>query len=51
VRVSGVREMFGTLATAGTVTAIEPLCAQPYGEMQSVIEDLNGYVIVFAVQA
>lgn len=47
VRVEGVAALFEAVTRSGA-TIIEPLCDQPYGETHFIIEDLNGYVLVFA---
>jgi Glyoxalase/Bleomycin resistance protein/Dioxygenase superfamily len=48
LRTEGVRELFQALSELGTVPIIEPLCPQPYGQIEFVIRDLNWYILVFA---
>jgi uncharacterized glyoxalase superfamily protein PhnB len=48
LRMQGVRELFQALSKLGEVTVLEPLHRQPYGEIEFVIKDPNGYTLVFA---
>ncbi len=48
LRMQGVRELFQAVSKLGEVTVLEPLHRQPYGEIEFVIKDPNGYTLVFA---
>ncbi|MGH8058932.1 MAG: hypothetical protein ACREOH_17130 [Candidatus Entotheonellia bacterium] len=48
LRMQGVRELFQVVSKLGDVTVLEPLRQQPYGEIELVIKDPNGYTLVFA---
>ncbi len=48
VRTRNVQQLFEELSAQGEVEILEGLCPQDYGQLQFVIRDPNGYVIVFA---
>lgn len=48
VRMDGVRALHERIVTEGAVTMVEPLTRQWYGDLEFVIEDVNGYVLVFS---
>ena len=48
LRMEGVVELFQAVSKAGEVTILEPLRRQPYGAIEFVIRDPNGYTLVFA---
>jgi uncharacterized glyoxalase superfamily protein PhnB len=48
IRMEGVRELSQALSEAGDVTVVEPLQRQWYGQTELVIQDPDGYVLVFA---
>jgi hypothetical protein len=48
LRMQGVRELIQAVSKLGEVTVFEPLHRQPYGEIEFVIKDPNGYTLVFA---
>lgn len=48
LRMDGVRELFATVSKLSAVTIVEPLHRQPYGQTEFVVEDPNGYTLVFA---
>lgn len=43
-----MNSLYEVLSKFDEVSVIEPLRPQPYGETQFVIQDPNGYVLVFA---
>jgi catechol 2,3-dioxygenase-like lactoylglutathione lyase family enzyme len=48
VRVEQVSELFASISNLDGVKVVEPICHQPYGQTEFVIEDPNGYTLVFA---
>ena len=48
VRMEGVRDLYQKLSSDRDVKILEPLRRQPYGQTEFVIEDPNGYALVFA---
>ena len=44
----GVRELYSALSRMPDVPILEPLRRQPYGQLEFVIRDPDGYAIVFA---
>ena len=48
LRTQGVERLYQALLNEPEVKILEPLCPQFYGETEFVVEDLNGYVLVFA---
>ena len=48
VRMEGVRELYEQVSQRPGVTLLEPLCEQPYGQVEFVVRDPNGYAIVFS---
>ncbi len=50
ITVTGVEELYGEVAKQPEVKMIYGLCQQPYGQLEFAIEDVNGYVVVFAQQ-
>jgi len=48
LRVEGVRELFEAVSKMPEVKMTEPLHVQPYGQIEFVISDPNGYVLVFS---
>jgi uncharacterized glyoxalase superfamily protein PhnB len=48
LRIQGVRPWYEALSGRDDVKMLEPLCRQPYGQTEFVIEDPNGYVLVLA---
>jgi len=44
----GVRDLFQALSNARNVRIVETLRVQPYGDTEFVVEDPNGYVLVFS---
>jgi len=48
LRMKGVRELFQSLSKLPDVKVLEPLHRQPYGQTEVVVEDPNGYTLVFA---
>jgi uncharacterized glyoxalase superfamily protein PhnB len=48
LRTRGVRALFEALSGDGGVKILAPLCHQPYGQTEFVVEDPNGYVLVLA---
>jgi uncharacterized glyoxalase superfamily protein PhnB len=48
VRCRGVRELYENVTKRPDVTVIQPLHAQPYGQLEFEVRDPNGYVLVFA---
>ena len=48
VRTNDVKELYASLTEKDAVHIIEPIHEQPYGETEFVIEDLNGYILVFS---
>jgi uncharacterized glyoxalase superfamily protein PhnB len=48
LHMKGARELFQVLSQHSEVKIIEPLCHQPYGQTEFVVEDPNGYALVFA---
>ncbi len=50
VRMTGVQSLYEQLSAQTGVTLLEPLCRQSYGDTEFVVQDLNGYVLVFSEQ-
>jgi uncharacterized glyoxalase superfamily protein PhnB len=48
IRMQGVADLFQAVSERGDVTVIEPLHRQPYGDTEFVVQDPNGYVLVFS---
>ncbi|MEO6222834.1 MAG: VOC family protein, partial [Vicinamibacterales bacterium] len=48
LRMEGVRALFLALSERHAVRVLEPIHRQPYGETEFIIEDPNGYTLVFA---
>jgi uncharacterized glyoxalase superfamily protein PhnB len=48
IRTDDVKGLYASLTEEVTVRIIEPIREQPYGETEFVMEDLNGYVLVFS---
>ena len=48
LRVRGVRALFEGVSSRSDVKILETLCEQEYGETEFVVQDPNGYVLVFA---
>jgi predicted enzyme related to lactoylglutathione lyase len=48
LRMRGVRSLFEAVASRSDVKMLENICEQDYGETEFVIQDPNGYVLVFA---
>ena len=48
IRIKGVRGLSEALARLSEIKVLEPLHRQPYGQTEVVIEDPNGYTLVFA---
>jgi uncharacterized glyoxalase superfamily protein PhnB len=51
LRMHGVRDLFDGLSKRSDVKILETICKQPYGETEFVVQDPNGYVLVFAERA
>ena len=47
VRLTGIRELYDAIVNRGDVPVLEPLHRQPYHQIEFVIRDPNGYVLVF----
>ena len=51
VQVHGVSEFYEQVSAQRDVTIIEKLRKQPYGQIEFVVQDPNGYTLVFAEAA
>jgi predicted enzyme related to lactoylglutathione lyase len=49
--VTGVRDLYDAVIQQGHVRVLEPLCAQEHDATEFVIQDPNGYVLVFGESA
>jgi uncharacterized glyoxalase superfamily protein PhnB len=50
LRVDGVVELYEAMSRADDVKMLEPIKRQSYGDTEFVVEDPNGYVLVFGEQ-
>jgi uncharacterized glyoxalase superfamily protein PhnB len=50
IRMTGVQSLYEQVSAQTGVTLLEPLCRQSYGDTEFVLQDLNGYVLVFSEQ-
>jgi|SRR5215471_6286767 len=50
LRVEGVAGLYEAMSKAGDVKVLEPLKKQWYGDTEFLVEDPNGYVLVFGEQ-
>jgi len=48
LRMRGVRGLFESVSGRSDVKILETICEQDYGETEFVVQDPNGYVLVFA---
>lgn len=48
VRMQSVHELYEKLSKSEGVTIVEPLCRQEYGDTEFVVQDPNGYILVFS---
>jgi predicted enzyme related to lactoylglutathione lyase len=49
--VTGVRDLYDAVLQQGRVRVLEPLCPQEHGAIEFVIQDPNGYLLVFGEPA
>lgn len=50
LRIQGVVGLYEAMSKTGDVKVLEPLKRQWYGDTEFVVEDPNGYVLVFGEQ-
>jgi len=51
LRTDGVRALYERVSSDDAIQIVEPLHVQPYGQMEFVVQDPNGYTLVFAEPA
>ena len=48
LRMEGVEALYETVRQRSDIAVLEPIKRQPYGDTEFVVEDPNGYVLVFS---